>query len=579
MNLDTLILAGIVREMQREVLGAKVDRIAQPGAFTTVWSFYGLWRGRSVLVDSGAETARLHFTVGPRKNAPSPPAFCMLLRKHLDEAYVQGIEQPLGYGERVVRIMFAREDGASVALWIELMGRHSNQILTDSKGTILGSIKRVTTEMSRYREIRAGLQYTPPPRQRGGKRDAFSPVAGNDLPENVLETPEAAVAWLLETFSGISPLMAREAVARTVGIPLTTVTVWYGLNDLLNAARLGEYEPVLLTDSLGRVVGAYSVPLLTWPAEQQVKIDTVNGAVDKTFEDLIEKRGFDQERSALLSALRHAQKSAYREALDVAEGIANSERADEYKESGELLLAQSIKVKPGDEIAVVTDFATGEVREIALDPAVPVHANAERYFKKYRKARDAKDRLIERQAAVEARLAALVELIDQAEAAQGIDALQRVLEQTETVGALTESDRQAGQPEAAREASRYAGYRIKSLRSVDGWEILVGENSESNDYLTTKVASPNDIWLHARASASAHAVIRSQNRPASVSAAALRFAAEQVARRSAAKHSRLVAVDYTLKKYVRKPRNSHPGEVTYSREKTLDVHPEAAGSD
>jgi len=108
---------------------------------------------------------------------------------------------------------------------------------------------------------------------------------------------------------------------------------------------------------------------------------------------------------------------------------------------------------------------------------------------------------------------------------------------------------------------------------VDGWEVLVGENATSNDYLTTKIAQSNDIWLHARAIPSAHAVIRSQNRPAAVSTAALRLAAEQVARRSDAKHAGLVPVDYTLKKHVRKPRGAAPGAVTYSHEKTIDVTP------
>ena len=106
---------------------------------------------------------------------------------------------------------------------------------------------------------------------------------------------------------------------------------------------------------------------------------------------------------------------------------------------------------------------------------------------------------------------------------------------------------------------------------MDGWEILVGENATSNDYLTTKIAASSDIWLHVRAATSAHGVIRAQNRPASVSPAALQQAAEAVAARSEVKHSSLIPVDYTLKKYVRKPRKSAAGAVTYQNEKTLFV--------
>ena len=120
-------------------------------------------------------------------------------------------------------------------------------------------------------------------------------------------------------------------------------------------------------------------------------------------------------------------------------------------------------------------------------------------------------------------------------------------------------------------APAFEGHKIRAFHSPDGWEILVGENATANDYLTTRVAAPSDIWLHVRAATSAHGIIRARNRPAAVSPAALQQAAELVAARSEVKHSSLIPVDYTLKKYVRKPRKSAPGAVTYQNEKTIYV--------
>ena len=138
---------------------------------------------------------------------------------------------------------------------------------------------------------------------------------------------------------------------------------------------------------------------------------------------------------------------------------------------------------------------------------------------------------------------------------------------------LGHSQKETGEAGSERErhTPAFEGHKIKTFHSPDGWEILVGENATSNDYLTTRVAAPSDIWLHVRAGASAHGVIRARNRPAAVSPAAIQQAAELVAARSEVKHSSLIPVDYTLRKYVRKPRRSAPGAVTYQNEKTINV--------
>ena len=129
--------------------------------------------------------------------------------------------------------------------------------------------------------------------------------------------------------------------------------------------------------------------------------------------------------------------------------------------------------------------------------------------------------------------------------------------------------------ESADARPDFDGKRIRTYTSPEGWQVFVGDNAVANDYLVQRLGHSNDWWLHLRAGTSAHAIIRTNNAPLKVPRETLEFAARLVARRSAAKHAGVVAVDYTLKKYVRKPRKAAPGSVTYSHEKTLHVLPSA----
>ncbi len=591
LNFDTISIACAAREMEQAVVGARVERISQPSAHATQWTLFVRGEKHTLWIETDAASSRMHLTRRGRQSPPNPPAFCMLLRKLVGGAWLEGIDRPQGIGERIVCLHFASpESGRRYRLMVELMGRHGNQILIDETDAILGSVKRVTPQMSRFREIRAGLSYSLPPRQAGAKRNLFAPGAGNDLPEQSFATPAEAERWAAATFSGASPLMIREGLAR---IPhperdikpgaageLNSESIWFGLSNLLNYVRLSDYSPVLLTDNLGRITGAYPIILRTLPGVQQPMAVSFSQAVDEAADALEQRSSFEGEKASLVSALVRARRIFESELLDIDEGLANADRAAEYQLAGELINSNLQKIRPGDEQAVLLDYVSGDDIEIELDPSLSAHDNAARYFAKYKKAKASEARLLERQEKVQGGAARIEDALPRAEAAASLDAVQALVAQLEDIQEIFNRKLapETGSEKGRQPESPYAGHKIRTYRSVDGWEILVGETAESNDYLTTKVAAPSDIWLHARAQVSAHAVIRSQNRPAAVSPAAIRYAAEQVAKRSTSKHSRLVPVDYTLKKYVRKPRGSKPGSVMYSREKTIDVAPDAVAS-
>lgn len=578
MIFDSLLLAAVRDELGKALVGGKVEKIAQPDPLEIVIRIYHAGHKHDLMLSCDPQEARIHLTLGRRDNPPTPPPFCALLRKYLDGAWLDDVAMPLGFGERVLHLHFKAVDGAPYTLIAEIMGKHSNVILVTEAGTILGAVKTIGRGINRFRQILPGLAYAPPPRQRG-KRDPLAPLAPEAIPlDDEALSPDEAKEWLMGAWSGVSPLLAQETILRARRGLLTQQSLHHALTLLLTVVRVGDWMPRVWTDDKGVTLGAYPLPLLSVPPSCQHLRESVSLALDHAAGSIIRRDTFDRGKESLLSALGRTRKLREREAEELQQGLKNAGRAEEYRQTGDLLLTNQSQIQRGQALVSVPDYYApplpdGEptMRFIVLDPTLSIHENAERFYKRSRKAETSAMTLRERRAQALEEAA----LIAQAEREAGRATMPEEIAAIRT--SMAESLAHGSPPAGAGTASRkpplpeFEGHKIKRTHTVDGWEILVGENATSNDYLTTKIAVSSDIWLHVRAAASAHGVIRAQNRPAAVSAAALQQAAEMVAARSESKHSSLIPVDYTLKKYVRKPRKSAPGAVTYQNEKTLFV--------
>ncbi len=580
---DSLLLAAVQGELGRTLVGGKIEKITQPDPQEIVLRVYHAGHKYSLLLSCDALHARAHLTSSRRDNPPTPPPFCAVLRRHLDGAWLSDISLPLGFGERVLSLHFKAVDGAPYTLVAEIMGKHSNLILVSGAGMILGAAKNIGRTLSRLRPIQPGIPYTPPPRQRG-RHDPTAPLTialGSEL-----LSPGEAYAWLLEHWSGVSPLLASEVIARVPGASaqqslLTQQSLHHALVLLLTVVRVGDWSPRVWTDPAGKTLGAYPVPLQTIPPADQHPRDSVSAALDTAASSIIGRETFEHARDSLLAALRRTRKLREREAAEIEKGLRNAARAEEYRQAGDLLLTNQSQIRRGQSLISVPDYYApplpgGEptMRFIALDPTLTVHENAERFYKRSRKADLSALTLQERraQALEEVVLLSLAESeTERAVTSAEVAALRLSLAQSLQSGNAPNTPENNPGAAPRQAVPDFEGHKIKRYQTVDGWEILVGENALSNDYLTTKLASASDIWLHVRAATSAHGIIRARNKPASVSHAALLQAAEMVAARSEVKHSALIPVDYTLKKHVRKPRKSAPGAVTYQNEKTLFV--------
>lgn len=566
---DSLTLRAVSEELQRTVVGGAVQHIAQPSAADLILTVRHHGANHALTLSCDPVFARAHLTHVRRPNPPSPPAFCMLCRKYLEGGYVAAVAQR-GF-DRILDITVQFPDGSRYRLIAELMGKHSNLILVNEAGTILDAARRVTRRINRVREILPGLPYVSPPVP-ADRADPFTAapaeIAALTSAGGVEE--EALTARLMGCFLGLSPFLATE-IARRAALG-SLPEAW---DELIGAARRREWAPVVIRNERAEIIGAYPFPTVQAPAEAQNPRESMHQALDHYYSTALPRAALDSLRHEMETHIERALRSRSRMRETLLHALEESARAEEYRQIGELILANLHRIEPGADSATVTDYydpATPE-RTLVLDPDLTPQENAEAFFRRYRKARDGRARQQAQWERAGEDLRALYAAQSRLREARHLEELRALREEMVHAGLLRAEAAPSEPAEPARRVPDFQGKKIRTVVTPEGFTIYVGENSEANDYLTGRIASPNDLWLHVRAAASAHVVIRTHNRPESVPLSVIRRAALLAARSSAAKHSSLVPVDYTLKKYVRKPRGAAPGTVLYQNEKTIYVSP------
>ncbi|MHB0913960.1 MAG: Rqc2 family fibronectin-binding protein, partial [Armatimonadota bacterium] len=359
---------------------------------------------------------------------------------------------------------------------------------------------------------------------------------------------------LVKAFTGISPFAANEIAEQ-------------GFEAVMRRVREADFEPVLLGDDAGRTIGFYPFPVAQHPAENQYPRDSVNLTADLYYGSALPRQALEQVRAELLGRLRREIEAREATVGEMESGIRESAGAERLKEIGELLLGQIHAVAPEASSATLIDWY-GEGGEIAvpLDPAKNAQENAEAYFRKYRKAVSGREALAERLPGAKEEIDALKAAQDAAEKAEAPEDVRKI------TASLTERGLLHRQPTPTERAKpEFEGFKVHKTER-EGFELLVGGNSEANEYLV-KIARPNDWWVHVKAAPSAHVIIRTKNKPDAVPRSVLYAAAELAAKSSDARHSSLVPVDYTLRKFVRKQKGGGPGKVLYERERTLYITP------
>lgn len=590
--MDALMLLAAVEDMRRTLAIASVRAVQPAGP-------HGLWI--QVLTPAGEDTLLLSADEAlPRlsRGVPRPakqgplPALAAVGRRVLPGSNLRGIVHR-GL-DRTVALEFAYPapaSGAGCRLIAELFGRQPNLFLVDLlTGEILEAARHGGAPGGR--PIGPGQTYSPPP----------GPTRPDPRALGSVEKVAAILAPLLA--AGLPPAEAlRQGLAGIAGPWLTEIPARAGggtalelaraLMDLLAIVEVGPWEPRLLLDPGGRSVGIAPIRLRHWPEDGQPGCPSLGDATERLASLLGRQGEILGQQTALRQTLRRLEVRLQSRRGKLTDESLEFGRADTWRRMGEILVANQGAVPRGAVEVTLPDHAEGleATITIPLDPVLTPAANAEHFFQRARRGRRGAVRVVARLAQTEMELGRVQAWAKRVAEASGPEELEAILQEMERTPRLLAPRDRALLAEAPIAARQDAPRRPKSPRperggkggpeprrfvSSDGFPILVGRDNEGNDYLTLHLSRSEDLWLHVQDFAGSHVVVRVQKRTGGIPRRTLIQAAQLAAYYSQARDHGKVAVSFTLRKYVRKPRKAKPGLVTITQEKTIIVSPDKA---
>ena len=564
MTLDGLTLHDIVEELQPVIIGCKVDKVHQPQPDTVVLALRAPGKNPKLLISAGAFDSRMHLTEQKYPNPPSPPMFCMFLRKHLTGAKITDVAQT-GL-ERIMTITLEAKDEMGhvrpMTLVAELMGKYSNVILIEN-GIIMDSLRHVTRLVSSVRCVLPSLPYEDPQSTKLNPLTVSRPT----LVEMLQKKGSAKIkTYLSSLLQGISGQTADEILYRYMpgGYESHSREAERLADVILDFFR----EPARPTMYSRDGVPFFYAPkaFSSIALSEGAVFDSANTLVDTYYSRLRELAVLSHKRSVLHRAVQKQLDKLIQTRQKQQTTLDQAGKAEEYKTRGDLITANIYRISRGTPVLVAQDYITGEDVAIELDTRLSPAANAQLQYKRYNKLRQSIDITASRMAQTVAEIAFL-------------ESVQVSIDASETADELTEIDYELGK--AGYISVKHKGERTAQAPSVphkflssDGLTILAGKNNRQNDLLTMKTAGPEDLWLHTKDIPGSHVLIvgAKGNAPD----ATLLEAATIAATLSKAKGGAKVQVDYAPRKNVRKPNGAKPGMVVYEGYNTVLVSPDKA---
>ncbi|MBQ6264403.1 MAG: NFACT family protein [Clostridia bacterium] len=573
MPLDGLTLHFLKNELSSALIGSRVDKIYQPSRDELVFLLRTREGSMRLLVSASANCPRLHLTKHAPENPAQPPMLCMLLRKNLGGAAITDVRQQ-GL-DRIIFIDFAGTneigDRTSFTLAVEIMAKHSNIILINENGVVTDSVKRIDMTQSAVRQILPGTIYRLPPLQ--NKLNILQTDA-NTLCNHIFSlNGKRLSAALLETVEGMSPLVARE-IAFSVSSDDEAVEtlreaakekLFSKLENLKRTLCNNTASAYILKKDGGNLFDFSFTDITQYGfSVESVKMNGFSEMLDEFYyeKDLHERTR--QRSSSLLKLLNNTVARLSRKIETQKAELKECENKDEIRKYGELILANQYSLAKGVAFYDVIDYYTGENIRIKADPALSPGANAQKYFKEYRKLKTAEQLLgglIENGAQ---ELSYLESVIDSIERAEGFTELGEIRAELYDAGYLKRAKQEKDKRAKPMPPLEYI--------SDDGYRILVGRNNLQNDALTFKTARKDDSWFHASKMPGSHVVVCGEGDI--IPETTVRQAAALAAYHSSGRFSSRVPVDYTEVRELRKPAGAKPGKVIYHTYNTIWAVPD-----
>ncbi|WP_054028061.1 NFACT family protein [Bacillus sp. FJAT-28004] len=575
MALDGIVTHAITHDLQRCV-GARIHKIHQPTNHELVFSIRGAGMQGKLLLSANPTYPRVHWTTGTYVNPMEAPMFCMLLRKHCESGTIESVRQ-VGR-ERIIHIEVKHRDElgdlSNKTIVVEIMGRHSNIILMDpSTGIIHDGIHHVTPAISSHRIVLPGSSYTSPPEQ--GKMDPLTIVNEQQFLDVLSDTDETAPLYkrLVDKLSGFSPLLAKELVHRAQagslpdaeeGSEQSLAAVWNSFSSFMEQVGQDNYKPTIKTN-LDTGKSFFSVTELTHIDGEETVFPDISACLEGFYGNKAERDTVKQRAADLIRFVQNEKAKNITKIKKLEDTLVEAKDAEKYRVLGELLTAYMHQMKRGDTTIELINFYDEEqaVVKIDLDPHLTPSDNAQRYFRRYTKHKNSLSIVAEQMELARNEIQYFETLLQQVDNASLGD-IGEIRDELVEQGYMKERGRRGPKKKKALKPT------LLCYTSSEGVTMYVGKNNTQNEYLTNRLASPSDTWLHTKDIPGSHVVIKGGD----FGNATLEEAAMLSAHYSQARDSSSIPVDYTTIRHVRKPSGAKPGFVIYDNQKTLFITPD-----
>lgn len=588
MAFDGITIANITKELKELLMGGRIYKIAQPESdelLLTIKNNGGQYR---LLLSADASLPVVYLTQGSKPSPMTAPGFCMLLRKHLQNARITAISQP-GL-ERVIHLHLEHlnelGDVCQKKLIVEIMGKHSNIIFCDDKNMIIDSIKHISGIVSSVREVLPGRPYFLPQTQEKCDPLACAEDSGGAAPysyENfklqMLSKPMPLYKALYTSYTGLSPIIAHEICFRAgvdADLPAKALAeapgellnpVFDALSGMMAQVAAGNFSPVIVYEDDGRTPLEFAALPLTLYSDKDVRaFDSISDVLERYYAERsvvtrIRQKSADLRRIVQTALERNVKKYD----LQLRQ-IQDTEKRDIYKIYGELLNAYGYNVIPGAKTLEAVNYYTGEPVSIPLDATLTPQENAVKYFDKYGKMKRTYEALSELTMQVKEEIEHLESILAALDIALHEEDLVQIREELIECGYI----HRKGGSKKAKVVSRPFHYV-----SSDGFHLYVGKNNFQNDELTFKFANGGDWWFHAKQIPGSHVILKTEGDE--VPDRAFEEAARLAAYYSKGRDQDKVEIDYIQRKHVKKPAGAKPGFVVYYTNYSMAIDSDISG--
>ncbi len=572
MAFDGFVTRCIANELNHNLSGGKIDKVYQPDKRDLVIFVHTKNGGYKLFLSAETNRSGIYITTQEYEYPLTPPSFCMLARKHLIGGRIVNIEQR--DWQRIIEITLETRDdlgfNANKKLIIEIMGKHSNITLVDlNSGKIIDAIKRISFDVNRARQILPGVTYQYPPLQKKiSPEDAITEATNLSHASTVADTGKIFsndANAILNKIDGISPLLSRE-LAETIS-PCGKLATW------LAAIEDCNLDCKIYLNSEKAPLDFHTLKIDEYADLDFIKKESVSETIESFYLSRDVSNRIKQTSSVLIKHLGTLLKKSYLKKQRLCEDILKAQNSDKYRLYGELLTANLHSAKNGEDCAHILNYYNNQMVDIPLDKRYSPSKNAQRYFKKYNKAKVA---IIEKNIQLEqtqndiAYLESVVNFLDSAETLSDIANIRQELIEN---GFLRQRKKDI------KKTKQKATFAPFEYQLSDGYVVMAGKNNKENDALTLKKASKNDIWFHTKDIPGSHVLLFTNGTKLNdIDENIIYEAASIAAYHSKARSSENIPVDYTLVKHVKKPNGAKPGMVIFTDNKTVYVNPKVPKS-